>query len=234
MDNATVAQAREFLQKAIKRHGGDANFRSIEAITIRIKESSGLMPLAKGSGRTFTMAERVVVCPNADTATFHYPSGAVRYDKGAIETDTERIENYRETFAGFRKLRFWDNKDSAYFFGYALVNYFRLPFALAALPIRTASITSGSTSWIETEFPVDVDTHSKIQRFWFDESGLLFRHDYRADILGPIFYGAHFSHDYRFDLAIPIAETRVVNVRMGSIATPIPVLKAKFSVESIE
>ncbi len=83
------------------------------------------------------------------------------------------------------------------------------------------------------DLPDGSNVHSRIQRYWFDESGLLFRHDYRADIIGPIFYVAHFSHDYRFDLPVPVAQQRVVKIRIGKLSTPISVLDANLVVEHV-
>ncbi len=233
METSSVNRAREFLQKAADRHGGFAAFRDIEAITIRLDEMRGSIPVAKGIGRTFSLPDQIVVYPNLEQASFAYPDGAIQFDRGAIVYPSRRISNYRTSFNGVRKLRFWTNYDAVYFFGYSLVNYFSLPFILEAIEIRNANISALGPSWIEVMFPVNADTHSQHQRFWFDDTGLLFRHDYRADILGPIFYGAHFSQDYRFDFPIPIAQNRVVKIRLGHVVTPFAVLNGRFHVEAV-
>lgn len=221
------------VENAIKRHGGGHAFKEIDSIAIRMNRLTGIIPVSKGLGRTFTMPDEITVYPNSHKTVFHYRDEPVVFDNRAIEASGKQTLRYRNTFAGFRKLRFWSNRDASYFFGYALTNYFSLPFSLAALDVpRTKTHRHGATS-VDVIFPKDADTHSRLQRFWFDESGLLVRHDYRADILGPIFFGAHFSYDYRFDLPIPIAQHRVVKMRLGRFSTPIAVLNAQFTVESV-
>ncbi len=228
-----MSDVTEFLKHVEARHGGRSAFEQVDRITIQLDEMRGMIPHLKGIGRTFTMPPRIVVAPHAKSADFHYESGIVRFDRGSILTPTDRFDHYRNRFSALKKLAAWKNTDAAYFFGYSLVNYFSLPFLLRDLTIRAAKINRGHQSWLLAEFPEGADTHSKFQRFWFDESGLLIRHDYKADVLGPMTYGAHHSRDYRFDLPIPIAERRVVTFRMGKVATPIRVLTAAFRVEEL-
>jgi len=221
------------IAKAIDRHGGNSAFSSFEEISICIKRMGGIIPVAKGLNRTFSFPDRIVVRPHSKVAIFKYDDGDIVFDNGSIITSTKSINRYRETFSGFRKLRFWTNNDAAYFFGYSLIHYFSLPFSLTSLETHRAFLGNGGVSWVEKIFPDAADTHSRIQRFWFDPSGLLFRHDYRADIIGPMFYGSHFSHEYRFDLPVPIAHHRVVRARIGNICTPIPVLDANIITEQV-
>ncbi len=234
MDDPRWSAAREFLKMAEARHGGRSAFSKINKITLHLHQMKGMIPFLKGHGQTFTMPERIDVSPNSRTVSFLFSDGTVRFKNGAIVSPTQRFENYRLKFKGWQRLKRWSNLDAAYFFGYSLVNYFSLPFLLSGLPIRAAKISSTRRSWIQFEFPPGTDTHSRLQKFWFDQTGLLIRHDYHADIIGPMTYGSHFSRDYRFDLPTPIAETRVVTFRIGSFAIPVVVLKAKFTVEEIE
>lgn len=224
---------REFLERVEARHGGRSGFEQVSAVSIQLQQMRGMIPFLKGIGRTFTMPERIVVYPHQQAADFLHADGTVRFERGSILTPNKRFDLYRARFAGWRKLALWTNRDAAYFFGYSLVNYFSLPFLLRDLPVGAAKLNPGHESWIQSEFPADADTHSRVQRFWFDDTGLLIRHDYKADILGPMTYGAHHSRDYRFDLPIPIAQRRVVVFRMGTLATSIKVLTAEFKVEEV-
>ncbi|MEM7474691.1 MAG: hypothetical protein AAF483_06840 [Planctomycetota bacterium] len=233
MNRSNIASCEELLALSIERHGGFNAFENVSKIILQLHELSGMIPWAKGIARTFEMPPRIAIEPHQLRASLLYKDATITFDQGTMKQDGEEHAQYRRSFAGFRKLRRWSNIDAGYFFGYALVNYLRLPFMLAELPIRKYRIGHG-LSWVEFEFPNGADTHSRIQRFWFDSSGLLVRHDYRADILGPIFYGAHFSGHYRFDLPIPIAEDRQVAMRLGSWSTSLVALKARFTVESAE
>lgn len=227
--------AEELLEKAIERHGGQAAFDAIESIRLELPSFGGLIPAWKGLGRSFTLPKRVDVRPRELQSKFHYPGAAVDFKAGTIKQEGgASLPNYRQTFRGFHKLRRWTDFDACYFFGYAFVNYASLPFLLQDTEIRNFAIQSDGSFWLDALFPEHFDTHSRRQRFWFNASGLLVRHDYRADILGPIFWGAHFSGNYRTDLPIPIAETRSVYVRLGKKATPIRVLYAQLKVQSVE
>jgi hypothetical protein len=234
--NQVARQMDEVLRKAIERHGGLANYQSIGAVKIKMNRLGGSIPVCKGLGRTFPHPDRATVDPHRKSAVFHgfgTQGEDVTYLNGTIISAAGRHENYRATFDGLRKLRFWSANDAAYFFGYALSDYFSYPFSLTSREILDCQSLPNGQARIAVRFPKDADTHSQYQSFWFDESGLLYRHDYRADVLGPIFFGAHHSTEYRFDLPIPFAEIRTVKVRAGTYSTPITVLHASFSVESV-
>ena len=98
--------------------------------------------------------------------------------------------SHRRTFTGLARLRSWWPQDAVYFFGYALLHYVALPFSLRGRTLVDARRTRrGVELWFR--FPDGADTHSRLEGFVFDETGLLVRHDYRAEILGAIFNGAH-------------------------------------------
>ncbi|MDF1798664.1 MAG: hypothetical protein P1V81_05775 [Planctomycetota bacterium] len=223
----------DILPMAVDRHGGARAFRSVDAIDLRILGLDGLVLRYKGLGRSFQAADRVVVRPHHGVATFHFGDHTIAYERGAVQTPTERTEGHRSRFAGLGKLRPWTPADACYFLGYALVNYLSLPFLLADLPVRRSRVLDDGSAWVESVFPAGADTHCRVQRFWFDSTGLLVRHDYRADILGPMFQGAHFSLDHDLDHGIPLARTRVVKARLGSLASPLAILRAKLQVESV-
>ncbi|MEL6107899.1 MAG: hypothetical protein AAFU85_17885, partial [Planctomycetota bacterium] len=152
---------------------------------------------------------------------------------GSILSDGLLQRRYRETFNGLRKLRPWSKKDACYFFGYAMADYYGLPFKLRGLELRGCGKHSNGWYWLEALFPRGADTHCRTQRFWFDNTGLLLRHDYRADVIGPMFWGAHLSEDYCFDHAVPLARRRTVKLRLGKYASPIPVLHAQLGIQSV-
>ena len=234
MERDSIEAADSILAHAEERHGGRRAFEAIDRISLGLTRLGGILPLAKGLERTFFKPTRVIVEPHVQVATLEFESEVIRFERGAIVTRSERVEHYRSTFDGLKKLRRWSNRDASYFFGYALVNYLSLPFCLEELPVRAAETRPDGTSWVEVSFPDGADTHSQVQRFWFDSTGRLIRHDYRADILGPMFFGAHFSSDYRNDLPIAIAQTRVVKARLGTFASPAVVLTATFESIAID
>lgn len=234
--NQTKSELEGIVDRSIERHGGSAAFAALAAIQIKFRRLGGAIPRAKGIGRTFPHPGEATIQPRAKIAVFHGladDGGDVTFDNGTMTVNGKKMDHYRQTFNGLRKIRRWSCIDAAYFFGYALSDYFGYPFTLPDLTTCGVGRRRDGWTWIEKNFPDKADTHSQQQRFWFDESGLLRRHDYRADIIGPIFYGAHFSREYRFDLPIPIAERRTVKIRFGKFSTPVTVLDALLEVQGI-
>jgi hypothetical protein len=60
-----------------------------------------------------------------------------------------------------------------------------------------------------------VHTHSRIQTIYFDREGLIVRHDYVAEIIGPWARGAHLWRDFVEVNGFPIATHRRVVTRLG-------------------
>jgi hypothetical protein len=69
-----------------------------------------------------------------------------------------------------------------------------------------------------------------VQRFQFDETGLILRHDYVADVAGAWARGAHFWRDFVTVEGVPIATHRRVLARLGRLPVPGAVaLDARFA-----
>jgi hypothetical protein len=67
-----------------------------------------------------------------------------------------------------------------------------------------------------------------VQRFWFADDGLQYRHDYTADIVSTLARGAHFVEDYVEVDGLWFPRRRRVVARLGRWATPLVVLHARF------
>lgn len=80
---------------------------------------------------------------------------------------------------------------------------------------------------LTVRYPPGSHTHGPLERFHFDPSGLLRRHDYQAQIIGPGTHGAHFSDDYVEVEGLQVARARRVVLRLGDWASPVPVLQAR-------
>lgn len=136
------------------------------------------------------------------------------YDNGRVALALDPRERltgptHRDTFVGIATWRTWWPEDAVYFLGYALLLYVSLPFCLFAQQLISARRGDGGVElWYR--FADSVDTHSDVQGFFFDESGLLVRHDYSVDILGAVFNGAHGSSDYCQIAGLQVARQRTV------------------------
>ena len=235
--------AAAFLDRACDRHGGLGAFRAATVLRLRLEGLSGAVPWLKGLGRTFPRPEAVDVWPHDRRVIFRdYPlAGEVGvYDDGrvVIARDAEvRPEgpSHRRTFAGMARWRSWWPQDAVYFLGYSLLHYVSLPFSLVGRqPIdarRSRQPWGESRVELWYRFAEGSDTHGAIEGFHFDESGLLVRHDYRAEIMGAIFNGAHVGRDHRPIGGLLIATDRTVYAKPWHYPVrwrlPLPVLRAR-------
>jgi hypothetical protein len=236
-----LAAGRAFLDRACTRHGGREASAAARHWALRLSDLGGLIPRWKGLGRKFPAPASVDVWPQAKRAVFHdFPqAGQVGvYDRGrvAIGLDAGACPtgpSHRGTFAGIAKWRTWWPEDLIYFLGYALVDYLSLPFSLREQElIQARRGRRGVELWFR--FPAGADTHSRVQGFYFDESGLLVRHDYRVEILGAIFNGAHLSTDYQDAGGLLLATRRTVYAKPWHypvrVRLPLPVLRAGLAI----
>jgi hypothetical protein len=123
----------------------------------------------------------------------------------AIETnDGDVVEerfNPRESFMGHVFDTPWDNLQLAYFAGYAMWTYLNTPFLFALPGVKTKEIQPWQENGearrrLKVTFPASIATHSAEQTFYFDQQGLLKRHDYDVDILGGA-SAAHYVSDLK-------------------------------------
>ncbi len=230
-----MERALPVLDRACERHGGVEAWRALNRIDGDVVQASGAIPLLKGAAQGRCRMERVIVEPHASRATIRFRSGQeLTFDRGDVIDGEARHTAFRRNFSGlFKKLRPWGPRETAYFFGYALTHYLSLPFSLhpdvdTPRPVTLRGVGSRrGLDWIEAEYPRGSDTHSRRERFWFDATGLLVRHDYHAEIMGPGFHGAHHSSDYTVKDGVLVAQRRRVTFRLGKWSTPVPVLDAR-------
>jgi hypothetical protein len=232
--------ARQLIEKAAAAHGGFALYERLRSVSLSLVELGGALPYVKGLGRTHPGPPRATVYPHERRAVFHdYPAAgqAGVFDGGDVrlEQDGELLResrDHRRTFAGLRKLRRWDPLDALYFFGYALVTYLNLPFNLKDTTFVSLT-TAGPLRGVTVDFDPAFHTHCRRQTFYFDEAGLLRRHDYVAEIVGAWAHGAHFTDDYVSVSGLQLATRRRVFAAPFHLLTPIPVLRARFTDPSI-
>jgi hypothetical protein len=216
------------LDVAVNRFGGNALWRRLDSVTLDVQSIGGPLPTVKGIGRTFPHFGRIQVFPKQFRAVFHDRDGSLLgdFDSGKVhQRDFATADNHRSTFNGLSKYRSWTTQDAMYFFGYALTVYLSIPFLLSDLPVRTQPWRDGGFR-VDAVFPKQIHSHCREQSFYFDQSGLLLRHDYTADIVSRFASGAHFTSEYKEVDGLPIACQRRVFARLAGMVTPIPVLSA--------
>jgi hypothetical protein len=220
-----AAPAVELVERACARHGGWKRFERLAEVTANVEMLGGPLPWMKGLGRTFPAPCRVRVVPHAQRTDFiDWPeAGSLgRFEGGSVRiTGVAGPSIHDPAHRTAMPRGRWSPADALYFFGYALANYLSLPFLLAA----TRYVKHGASS-VTVRFADGFDTHSAVQSFHFDDTGLLARHDYRADVVGAWATGSHFTRDYVEASGMQFATTRYVRGRLGALVTPVPVLGA--------
>jgi hypothetical protein len=226
------------VERAVAAHGGRARFQAVGSIRLGLGSLKGILPWAKGAGRTFTMPTTIEIWPHQRTTVFHaYPDadqrgrfvdGAVTLERIADGVAVAHSADHRRSFAGLNKLRRWQPLDALYFFGYALWHYHAVPFNLGAATFVRPLRQQGCDG-IEVDFPAELPTHSRRQRFYFGPTGAIVRHDYVADVVGFFARGCHHWLDHESCDGILISRRRRVVARAFGAPTPVTVLDARFS-----
>ena len=126
----------------------------------------------------------------------------------------------------------WSPLQALYFFGYAITHYHSLPFTLVdgrPLALTGARVAGYRLRGVRVELPDGLHTHSRIQTFFFDDDGLIRRHDYVAEVVGRWAHGAHFWEDFTLAGELPVARRRHVFARLGVWSVPVTVLDAELT-----
>ena len=186
----------DLLDLVLRAHGGVGRWR--QATTIHAKAVVGgvVWPLRQQEGvfadtdLTLDVQRQKVVFANF---TGEGRRGVYTPDRVAIEdadgTVLAERDHPRDAFSGLGPTGAWDSLHAVYFGGYALWNYLTVPYLLTHPGVRTEEVEpwrEGGEQWrrLRAEFPAEIATHSTEQTFYYDESGLLRRHDYRVEIMG--------------------------------------------------
>ena len=223
------AGAAAFVARSVARYGGRERWQRLRLL-LAPSSLTGLLPRLKGVGHSFDLPAIVEIQPAQARAVFQDypgPGSTGRFEAGLVGLGGDAPAEHRASFRGARKWRRWSPLDALYFFGYALTHYHAVPFILPDAELR---------AWDERRriltvaFPASVHTHCAVQSFYFDDSGLILRHDYVAEIVGAWARGAHFWREYREVDGFPVATHRRVLARLGRRPIPLVALDARLGV----
>jgi hypothetical protein len=218
---------RILVERAIERHGGAA-WRDVGVLQSTISIDGFLLRM-KGIRRLLCDPRTIRIDVHAGrTELADFPAAGSR---GIFERGDVRIEGadgivesrgHRRTFDGFmRTLRRWSALDALYFFGYALSSYLTFPFVFPSLQCMRVRRIGGHDA-LTLAFPEGTDVHSRVQTFFLDETGLIVRNDYVAEIAGAWWRGAHSWEDPVVVAGILVPTRRRVTPRLGHLRIPFP------------
>jgi hypothetical protein len=141
----------------------------------------------------------------------------------------EELLQPRSSFQGHTLEAPWTDLQLAYFAGCAMWTYLNTPFLLARPGVESEEVEPwqevGET-WrrLKVRFPPDIATHSTEQTLYFDQHGLLKRHDYDVEIGGGT-AGAHYVHDLKeFSAILFPAKRRIFPRQPNGHSAPEPLV----------
>lgn len=228
------------LEEALEAAGGVERWRAARRIGARVR-SGGLLPRTRVAGNRLADYRLTIEVGRPFALLDPYPGRGHRaiFEQGAVRIETaggevvERREDPRPAFfgrSGVRRNLRWDPLDSTYFAGYAMWNYLTTPLLLTREGVE---VREGESWWgegqrwrrLEAAFPVGLDTHSRLQSFFFDDRGLQVRHDYTAEVVAPVAHAAHYTSEHRdFDGLVFPTRRRVLPRRRNLRSLPHPTL----------
>jgi len=204
-----MASGQDLLNKAVEAHGGLKRWQTIKKIEARIRCGGAALPLRFKFG-TFKSYRALISTAEPNIVFFPF---AGKGKRGIFSGNTVRIEsesgrvlaersNAKAAFKTFRHKFYWDHLDALYFGGYAIWNYFTVPFLFLQEGFEIQEIgpwEENGQTWrrLRVFFPPHIPTHSREQVFYFNSDGVLMRLDYTAEVFGRWAKAVHYCRDYR-------------------------------------
>jgi hypothetical protein len=193
---------------AIKAHGGMVRWKSFRTVSADLIQGGALWSLKGKAGLLDRVNVQVALTREwashspflaaAQRSVFEPPQRiAIETTDGKV---VEELRNPRDSFKGHTLETPWNNLQLAYFAGCAMWTYLNTPFLLAEPGVDAEELEpwkeKGET-WrrLKVKFPSHIVTHSTVQTLYFDQRGLLKRHDYDVEIAGGT-PGAHYLDDF--------------------------------------
>ncbi len=211
----------DLLEFVLHAHGGLDNWRSVIGIDVRLTLGGYLFEIKQHPDGLRTALVKVSA-RRPRTLIVPFPAkgrrGIFQDGKVWIQADEgtviEELSEPRTAYAGHERRTPWNDLQYLYFIGYAFWNYFNTPFLLASDGVVCKEVEpwqENRQAWrvLEATFDESIDTHCRVQRFYFDEKGILQRHDYFTDVAKG--NAAHYCMDHKtFDGFVFPTRRRVV------------------------
>jgi hypothetical protein len=221
---------------AMDAHGGLDRWRQLKTVSARLLQGGVLWGL---KGKDGILNDVHVTADLRREWASHWPftkpnrHTSFQSDRVAIETNDGKVLeerfNPRESFKGHVLDTQWDDLQLAYFAGYAMWTYLNTPFLFALPGVVTEEIQpwqEDGETWrrLKVTFPANIATHSAEQTFYFDQKGLLKRHDYDVDILGGTTAAHYVSELEEFSGTLVPTKHRVFGRQPDGKAVPTPLV----------
>ena len=217
-----MISGQDLLDKAIEAHGGLHRWQTTKEIVAHIRCGGVALPLRFKFGafksyeaRLSTTKPQIIFSPFAgegNRGVFLGDTVRIESGNGQVLADRTRA---KAAFNSLRHKFYWDNLDALYFGGYAIWNYFTVPFLFLHEGFEIQEIEPWEEkhqTWrrLKVFFPSDIPTHSHEQVFYFNSDGLLMRLDYTAEVFGAWAKAAHYCKGHKNFSGLIIPTSRQV------------------------
>jgi hypothetical protein len=198
---------------AIDAHGGIERWNRFTTFSAHLIQGGVFWGV---KGKDGVLADVTVTVDLRNDKVSHRPFGSPdrrsRFEpqRVAIETSNgevvEELLQPRLSFKGHAFETRWSDLQLVYFVGCAMWTYMNTPFFLARPDVESEEIEpwqEADETWrrLKVRFPSNIATHSTEQTLYFDQRGVLKRHDYGVEIAGGT-QAAHYVSDLKEFLGI--------------------------------
>jgi hypothetical protein len=193
---------------AIEAHGDLERWNSFTMLSAHLIQGGVLWAV---KGKAGVLDDVTVTVDLHNDKASHWPFGSPdrrsRFEPQRVALENangkviEELLQPRSSFKGHTLETPWSHLQLAYFAGYAMWTYLNTPFLLARPGVESEEIEpwdEAGETWrrLKVRFPADIATHSTEQTLYFDQQGLLKRHDYDVEISGGT-PAAHYVSDLK-------------------------------------
>jgi hypothetical protein len=186
------------LADVLDAHGGLDRWNEFGRVEATIVTGGGLFAL-KGVPQDSNPRRMTVWLHEERSSVFPYGAPDQRTMFTPARVAIEKIDGTlvaerhapSDSFAGHQMNTPWDGLHRAYFNGEALWTYLTTPFLLAMDGVRVEETEvwhEGAENWrvLRAYFPGSIETHCRVQDFFFGEDLMLRRHDYSVNVAGGV------------------------------------------------
>jgi hypothetical protein len=222
--NLKIISMNDLIDKIITAHGGMDRWQSFNHVSIHLKVEGHIWKI-KGKVGVFSngVFDGDLHHQRTSYRSSISPFQQSRFEPGRLLLESEEhaqpqlFLEPRKSFLGQPLETQWQDFQPHYFGNYAWWTYFTSPFNFKLPGYQLKELDpwqqDGETwSRLEVTFPDYVETHNKVQVFYFDKDYLLKRHDYAPDILGSIL-SSQYVWDYKDFDGIKMPVTRKIYLR---------------------
>jgi hypothetical protein len=236
MESASKVVEQDLAQFAIEAHGGLERWNRFSTISAHLIQG-GVFWGAKG--KADVLRDVTVKVDLRNEKVSHWPFGSEdrrsRFEPQRVALENangeviEELLQPRSSFKGHTFETPWTDLQLAYFVGCAMWTYLSTPFFLARPDIQSEEIEQwqeGGETWrrMKVRFPKDIATHSTEQILYFDQQGLLKRHDYHVEISGDIAAAHYVSDIKKFSGIVFPTKHRIFGLQPDGHAAPEPLV----------